>query len=184
MRIKKQWWAGLSSLSVGMALGVMSVGYGQTIQPIVVAPQSPAIGANVAIQYGVEGDAAANERMETVLAHGAWVEKSYPIAGTWSLVMRDAQRVLVFDADFATRRGPDLKVYLSRKPIASLRDGNVESTSVKIAALQSNAGAQEYLLPDMLVLDEFTAIVIHCEAYAHLWGGADVRTDSAAPAPP
>lgn len=105
---------------------------------------------------------------------GTWTGKGYAIKGGWHVTSRDDKTVISFDEKFKTRRGPDLKVYLSTSPIEDLQDRNVEDTSVLISPLKSNKGPQEYVLPDDVKLDDFRSVVIHCEAYSHLWGGANL----------
>ncbi len=109
---------------------------------------------------------------ETLHGPGDWVKKSYRIQGEWQIVSRDDARFIVFNEDFKTKKGPDLKIYLSKMPIADIEDDDVEPSSIKIAALKSNKGHQEYALPADIDLDEYRSMLIHCEAYTHLWGGA------------
>ncbi len=104
---------------------------------------------------------------------GTWQKKSYDIKGTWSIEHRDDGDFIVFDKNFKTRSGPDLKIYLSKTQVKELSDNNVESTSEKISPLKSNKGAQEYKIPHGINLDQYNSLVIHCEKYSHLWGGAD-----------
>ena len=59
------------------------------------------------------------------LASGEWTNKSYDIHGTWKIVAQNGKRHIVFDEDFKTRSGPDLKVYLSSRSLAAVTDGTV-----------------------------------------------------------
>ncbi len=111
---------------------------------------------------------------ETLRGPGDWVKKSYRIAGEWEIISRDDARFIVFNEDFKTKKGPDLKVYLSRMPISDIEDNDVVHSSIKISALKSNKGHQEYPIPADIILDEYSSMLIHCEAYAHLWGGASL----------
>ncbi len=112
---------------------------------------------------------------ETLRGPGDWIKKSYRIAGEWEIVSRDNTRFIVFNEDFKTKKGPDLKVYLSRMSIADIEDDDVEPSSIKISALESNKGHQEYALPADVNLDEYRSMLIHCESYTHLWGGASLE---------
>ena len=112
---------------------------------------------------------------EAELSSGDWVGVGYKIEGNWKIVERDSGKYIVFDDAFKTKSGPDLKVYLSRKPIGDLKDRTVERNSVKIAPLQSSKGSQEFQIPNELNLGEFSSVVVHCEAYSHLWGGGDIK---------
>jgi len=107
------------------------------------------------------------------IATGAWVKSSYRIAGRWAIVMRDGARYIEFDDDFKTRRGPDLKVYLSTRAVEELTDATVAANSLEVAALQSHRGAQVYEIPAGLDLNDYRAVLIHCKRFAHLWGGGN-----------
>ncbi len=109
------------------------------------------------------------------ISSGLWTQKGYSIMGEWKVIERDNKTIIVFGDDFKTRKGPDLKVYLSTRSIGSLDDRSVESTSIIIGPLKSSKGPQEYQLPEEINLNEFASLVIHCEAYSHLWGGADLN---------
>ena len=108
------------------------------------------------------------------LASGEWTNKSYDIHGTWKIVAQNGKRHIVFDEDFKTRSGPDLKVYLSSRSLAAVTDGTVASSSVEIAPLKSARGAQEYEIPAALNLADYRTLLIHCKAFSHLWGGAQI----------
>ncbi len=110
---------------------------------------------------------------ETLRGPGNWIRKDYDIAGEWEIVSRDNARFIVFDEDFATTAGPDLRIYLSTMPIADIGDNDVKPpSSIEIAILKSNKGAQEYALPANIDLDKYSSMLIHCKRHAHLWGGA------------
>ena len=113
---------------------------------------------------------------EIEVSGGEWTGVGYGIEGGWKIVNRDNQNFIIFDNSFNTRSGPDLKIYLSTKSIGDLKDKNVEKSSIKISPLQSNSGHQEYKIPDNLELGDFRSLLIHCEAYSHLWGGSNIRT--------
>ena len=117
---------------------------------------------------------AQTEAESETLASGDWTNKGYDIHGNWKIVAQNGKRYIVFDENFKTRRGPDLKVYLSSRPLASVTDRTVEPNSVEIAPLKSARGAQEYEIPPDLDLGDYRSLLIHCKAYSHLWGGAKI----------
>ena len=119
--------------------------------------------------------APAPARAEEILARGKWTKVSYAIRGEWEIVAReDGARLIRFDADFKTRRGPDLKVFLSPDPLAEVEEGSAAARSFEIGALAAHRGAQQYEIPARLNLADYRALLIHCKSYAHLWGGADL----------
>lgn len=116
---------------------------------------------------------------EHEITSGTWTTKSNAIQGGWEIIARDDKKIIIFDEHFKTKKGPDLKVYLSKETIKNVTDDNVAQSSVKIGPLQAHSGAQEYQIPDDIDLHEFSSMLIHCEAYSHLWGGAAlVSTDN------
>jgi len=113
-------------------------------------------------------------RAGEILARGEWSGVNFPIRGSWEIVSQDGVRIIRFDKNFKTRKGPDLKVYLSPDPLALVKERNVASRSFEIAALAAHRGAQQFEIPPHLDLAEYRSLLIHCKAYAHLWGGADI----------
>ena len=106
------------------------------------------------------------------IAGGTWTTKGYAINGGWKIVAREDKKIIVFDERFKTRKGPDLKVYLSRIAITEIKGEHVVQSSVEIGPLTSRKGAQEYEIPEHVNVSDFASLLIHCQAYAHLWGGA------------
>ena len=46
---------------------------------------------------------------------------------------------------------------------------------VLIARLDSPRGGQRYPIPDGVDLDKLSTLLLHCEKYSKLWGGAALR---------
>ncbi len=109
-------------------------------------------------------------------ASGSWVKKDYAIKGGWSIEKRNDQNTIVFDKKFKTKNGPDLKVFLSKNSIAGATGHNATDNAVFVAKLKKSKGKQEYVLPSDIDLSQYTSILIHCEAYSVLWGGADFNS--------
>ncbi len=107
-------------------------------------------------------------------ADWTFVQKRYKIEGTAKIENVDGETHLVLSEDFKTKNGPDLKVYLTKKPIESLTGQDVKNDATKIGVLKSNKGAQSYILPADLDLADYESVVIHCEAFTVLWGGFDL----------
>lgn len=107
-------------------------------------------------------------------ASSSFVKKRYKIKGSWNIIQKDGQNVLRFNDDFKTKGGPDLKIFLSSKPLAELNGDNVVESSHNLSVLKSKKGLQSYVIPDDINLSDYKSIVIHCEAYSILWGGFDL----------
>lgn len=75
---------------------------------------------------------------------------------------------LHFNENFNTQSGPDLHVYLSINFEAPSAPGNA---NVDLGLLTSNSGAQSYPVPSGVTLDQYSYVMIHCEAFNHWWGG-------------
>lgn len=107
-----------------------------------------------------------------VVAEGEWTKKSFSVKGTWQLVERGGQHVVVLDDAFSTKKAPDLKLFLSPRPLADVGNRNATDGSVLIAPLDSHKGAQEYVVPADTDLSQFKTLVIHCEKFSKLWAGS------------
>jgi len=105
-------------------------------------------------------------------ASGTWSKKSFNINGGWSITERNGAQVLQLDSGFRTKSAPDLKLFLSTRSLTELNGRNATSGAILISPLQSNSGAQEYVIPAGVDLSQFQTLIIHCEAYSKLWGGS------------
>lgn len=108
------------------------------------------------------------------LAAGSWSKKSFKIAGSWRIVEEQGQRFLELDADFKTKKAPDLKLFLSRQALAEANGKNATRDALLIAPLASHQGSQRYALPDVDLAD-YPTLLLHCEKYSKLWGGSPLR---------
>ena len=108
------------------------------------------------------------------LPSGDFVRKSKRIKGGWSVVERDGNTYIRFADDFRAAGGPDLKVFLSPISVADVTGDTAVDGSINIGELQKTKGAQEYLVPAGVNLDDFESVLVHCEAYSILWGGGDL----------
>ena len=108
------------------------------------------------------------------LAQADFQKKTYALRGDVRVEQRGSQTVIVFSEDFRTRSGPDLKVFLSRNDVASSTGTNATVGAIKLGVLKDNRGAQEYVLPAGVNITDFNSVLVHCEAFSKLWGGADI----------
>jgi len=108
-----------------------------------------------------------------VVDSGAWTKKQYKIKGDWELDVSGEQTIIRFNNKFKTKNGPDLKVFLSKKEVKDVTGRNATEDAVMVAVLKSNKGAQEYVLPANIDINDYESLLIHCEAYSVLWGGAN-----------
>ena len=95
----------------------------------------------------------------------------YDIYGMATIIQdTNGQLVVTFNDDFNTGGGPDLHVFLS-KTFAAPNDDNPDK--IEIGALQSTSGAQSYLVPSGVAIDDYDWLLIHCVTYNHFWGGGE-----------
>lgn len=114
------------------------------------------------------------EAEATMSLSGEFIKKQKSIKGSWEIIQRGDQTVIKFGDDFRAKRGPDLKVFLSPKTVSNVTGKTATDGAVLIAELSSNKGAQEYILPDGINLNDFESLLVHCEAYSVLWGGGQL----------
>jgi hypothetical protein len=124
--------------------------------------------------YAAEAPAAAMQMDSMTSAPVDFQKKTYALTGSVTVEHRGDRTVLVFSDDFRTKRGPDLKVFLSKNTVADATGTNATTDAVRLGELTSNRGTQEYILPEGVNLADYSSVLVHCEAYSKLWGGADL----------
>ena len=108
------------------------------------------------------------------LPSGEFKKKKRRLKGSWKVVEKNGGSYVVFGEDFRAARGPDLKLFLSPTALADVNGKNAINGSLNLGLLQSTKGAQEYKIPEDVNLSDFRSVLVHCEAYEVLWGGADL----------
>ena len=111
---------------------------------------------------------------EKVVASGSWTKKEHSIAGTWKIIDYGSKVRIKFFG-LKTKKAPDLKVFLHPKGISEVTAKNALSGSKFISKLTSHKGYQEYDLPAGVKWQNYKSILIHCEKYTKLWGGANLK---------
>jgi len=110
------------------------------------------------------------------VAEGEWTKKSATIEGGWSIVESDGEYSLLLDDQFKTKSAPDLKLFLTARPLADVSGKDATSAAILIAKLDDVRGSQRYRLPEGIDLTRYSTLLLHCEKYAKLWGGAQIRS--------
>jgi hypothetical protein len=150
-----------------------------TLAAISVLYPAAALGAALCATTMFSAQAHAAEPVAAVSAPAqvtpiAFQKKSVSLKGDVRVERRGERTVLVFSEDFRTKNGPDLKVFLSPRSVSDATGSNAVSGSIRLGELASNKGAQEYVLPEGVSLSDYASVLVHCEAYSKLWGGADL----------
>lgn len=105
---------------------------------------------------------------------GAFEKSSFDIKGEWQIVEENGQTIFRLSEDFKTKNGPDLKLFLSPKTVGSVTGQTAKQNAVRLGVLKSSRGTQDYVIPENIDLSQFGSILIHCEAFSKLWGGANL----------
>ena len=114
------------------------------------------------------------EPVATTPISGDFIKKKKSISGSWEVVQRGDQTVIVFGDDFKAKSGPDLKVFISPATVSEVNGKTATNGSVLLGELTSTKGSQEYVVPAGVDLANFESVLVHCEAYSVLWGGGDL----------
>lgn len=92
--------------------------------------------------------------------------------GQIRIIEENGQKYLEFDQSFVTDEGPDLKVILHRD--RSVGSRIQEKDYIEIAPLQASSGAQRYLIPEGVDLDQYSSVAIWCRQFNVTFGYAEL----------
>ncbi len=109
-----------------------------------------------------------------VLASGEFERKRKNTSGAFEIVETADGRVLRLADNFSTGRGPDIKIFLSPLPFADASGDNATQGSILLGQLDSRRGAAELVIPADVDLSAFQSVLVHCEEFSVLFGGADL----------
>ncbi len=105
-----------------------------------------------------------------------WAKKNYDVSGNWSVEMNNGKTYLVLHSDFKTSKGPDLKIFITKKSNSTIsKNEAVEKYGVLLGPLKSYKGEQKFLIPAGVTITEYKTIVIHCEKYTKVWGATSIN---------
>lgn len=107
------------------------------------------------------------------LKSGSFTKKERSIEGTWKITSDAGKMTLTF-TNLKTKNAPDLKVMFSSKTIQDVTAKTAVSSSFFLKKLTSNKGTQSYALPAGFDLSKYKSVIIHCEKFTKLWGGANL----------
>ncbi len=107
-------------------------------------------------------------------ASGSFEKSTFKINGDWKIVKENGQTIFRVSEDFKTKNGPDLKLFLSPDAVRDVTGSTATNNAIRLGVLKSSAGSQDYVIPANIDLSQFRSILIHCEAYSKLWGGANL----------
>lgn len=108
------------------------------------------------------------------IQEGEFEKGSFNINGQWKIVEEKGQTIFRLSDDFKTKSGPDLKLFLSPKTVGTVTGRTAKENAIRLGELKSNRGTQDYVIPANIDLSQFGSVLIHCEAFSKLWGGANI----------
>ncbi|MGF1454430.1 MAG: DM13 domain-containing protein [Alphaproteobacteria bacterium] len=118
----------------------------------------------------VAAPSSAYAAQDAELASGGFTNQEYKISGNWRIYEEDGKTFIALSDDFRTRRGPDLKIFLSPLAPDAVTGKNATEGSLLVAELDKSRGAQTYEIPTGTDLSAYQSVVIHCERFSKLWG--------------
>ena len=101
-------------------------------------------------------------------AFSSWGTAS--LAGNWSIVKHGEDYYIQLDENFAAKKGPDVKVFLSPIESASVTGENATEGSLFIKLIDKFEGPLRLKIPAGTDISKFRSLVFHCEEYSKLWG--------------
>ncbi len=101
---------------------------------------------------------------------GSFVGVDHPTQGQVNIIEENGVKYLEISSDFATDRGPDLKVILHNSP--SVSEKVQPGEYLNLGALKAFNGSQRYQLPQDLDLAGYQSVAIWCEQYNVTFGYA------------
>jgi hypothetical protein len=112
-----------------------------------------------------------------VLRRGSFVSHEHTTSGKAELVrLADGRRQLVL-RELRTSNGPDLRVWLTDRPVVASEAGwHVfdDGRWVELARLKGNRGNQVYDIPASVDVADLTSVSIWCKRFAVSFGAAEL----------
>ena len=110
---------------------------------------------------------------------GSFEANSYwtTFEGDWEIKKDGDEYVIYFKDNFEAKKAPDLKVFLHKLPFKKIDGDNAshKADAVLIAQLSKYKGAMSFKVPASVELTNYQSLIVHCEKYSKLWGGAALK---------
>ena len=107
---------------------------------------------------------------EDTATSSQFVSVEHPTQGQVRVVEEDGARYIAIGEDFQSDRGPALQVILHKANTVDLQVQ--EGDYISLGALQSFNGAQRYLVPEDVDLDQYQSVAVWCEQFNATFGYA------------
>lgn len=106
-------------------------------------------------------------------AFSSWGNDS--LSGDWAIVKDGDDHYLELGDNFAAKKGPDVKVFLSPIKSTAITGANAVEGSVFVYLLDSFKGATRIKIPVGTDISKYQSLVFHCEEYSKLWGTSPLQ---------
>lgn len=101
-------------------------------------------------------------------AFSSWGKSS--LQGDWKIVSEGDQLFIELGSNFAAKKGPDVKIFLSPTAAADINGKNAAEGAVFIKLISDFKGAARIPIPAGTNLDDYQTLVFHCLEFSKLWG--------------
>lgn len=107
---------------------------------------------------------------EATATAGQFVSVEHPTSGQVKVVEEDGARYLEIGEDFQSDRGPALEVILHKADTVGLQIQ--EGDYISLGELKSFNGAQRYLIPEDIDLQQYQSVAVWCQEFNATFGYA------------
>ena len=107
-------------------------------------------------------------------APSEFIRVNKTLKGSVTVVVENGETILRVSDDFRASRGPDLKIFLNPARVEDVTGATATNGAVLVSVLKANKGSHDYVVPAGVDLAAFGSVLIHCEQFSVLWGGANL----------
>ena len=101
---------------------------------------------------------------------GQFVSVEHPTSGQVKVIEEDGVRYLEIGEDFQSDRGPALEIILHESDTVGLQVQ--EGEYISLGKLKSFNGAQRYLIPEAIDLEQYQSVAVWCQEFNATFGYA------------
>ena len=107
-------------------------------------------------------------------APSPFIRRNKTLKGSVEIVREGGQTLIRVSDDFRASNGPDLKIFLNPNRVEDVTGKTATDGAVLVSKLRQNKGSHDYVVPEGVNLANFGSVLVHCEAFSVLWGGANI----------
>jgi len=92
------------------------------------------------------------------------------LSGDWEIVVEEGKTYLDLGRNFQAKKGPDVKIFLSRATTDSITGKNAANEAVFVTLLEKFTGPERIEFPNNIDITKFKSLIFYCEEFSKLWG--------------